>query len=94
MEGEVQKKGKGPAPGKGPVTVKLSEPIEWGDDVIKELVLKRPKAKHVKNMDIKNPRIADMLGIAAKLSGHSTAVLDELCTEDMNKVLEAVGELL
>lgn len=90
MSEEVKNK----APAKGPMTVKLFEPIEHGSETITELVLKRPKAKHVKGLNLKDMRIADILQVASKLSGTSMSALDELSTEDMNRVVEAVGELL
>lgn len=87
-------KKKTPAPQKGPITIKLSEPIEWGSEAITEITLQRPRAKHIKNISTKDVKIADMLAIASKLSGVSASALDELSMDDMHKVVEAVGELL
>ncbi len=79
---------------KGPITVKLFEPIQWGSEVISEITLSRPRAKHIKNLDTKNIKVADLLSIASKISGVSSAALDELSTDDAKQVIEAVGELL
>jgi|AVFP01.1.fsa_nt_gi hypothetical protein len=73
--------------------VKLDDPIEWGDETISEIKLKKPRGKHIKNLgdDIK---VGDMLKIASKVSGVSMGVFDELSSSDCMKVAEAVGELL
>lgn len=91
---EDTKKHEGVAPRKGPRTITLVEPIQWGSEVIRELVIKPPRAKHVKNINPKELKIGDMLSIAAKLAGVSASALDELCMEDVGQVTEAVGELL
>ena len=80
---------------KWPRIVKLSEPLVFGDDVYKELSLRKPRAKDIKNVKLNDLKLADMLVIAAKLADlPSAAVLDDLCMEDVHRLTEAVGELL
>lgn len=74
--------------------ITLKEPIEWGSESIKELNFKTPKAKHVKEMNLTNPGVKDILLLASKLSGVSLSALDELGMEDLMAVTEIVGNLL
>lgn len=78
---------------KKPVTVKLLEPIEWGDETIKEVTLKPPRGKHIKTLPTP-PAIKDMINLGSKLSGISVSVFDEMCSEDVLAIVTAVGELL
>lgn len=77
---------------KGPITVKLDEPIRFGAETISEITLKPPKAKHIKHINPKTATLGDLLQIASKVSGVSMAVLDEMSMSDTTKVGEAVGE--
>ena len=74
-------------------TVKLDYPIEWGNETIEEVVIKRPKGKHLKNLG-DEMKLVDFLKIASKCSGISMGVFDEMESPDVMKVAEAVGELL
>jgi len=75
------------------IMVSLDEPIQWGDEEITELKIKRPKGKHIKTLgdDVK---VGDMLRIASKCSGISMGIFEELESPDAMKVAEAVGDLL
>lgn len=75
------------------ITVKLEEPIEWGDETISEIVLKPIRGKHLKNLPA-SPALKDLILIASKVSGVSSSVFDEMISSDIMKVTEAVGELL
>lgn len=77
---------------KKPSTIKLIEPVEWGEEVIKEITLKPIRGKHLRTLP-SSPTLNDILKIASKISGVSSAVFDEMCSEDITRVSEAVGEL-
>lgn len=79
---------------KQPITIKLEDPIQFGQETISELVLQVPKAKHIKEINAQNPSIKDILKIASKLSLVSEVALDELSIDDMIKVSDAVGNLV
>lgn len=81
------------APRKKEVVVKLVEPITFGSETIKEVVLKAPKGKHLKLLP-PNPALKDILNMASKVSGVSSAVIDEMCSTDVIAIAEAMGELL
>lgn len=90
LEDNEQRK---PTPKKGPVTVKLDEPVEWGQETIREVVLKPLKGKHVKILG-KDPTLAQLLQLASKSSGLSAGVFDEMSSSDAFRVAEEVGNLL
>ncbi len=78
---------------KKPATIKLIEPVEWGEETIKEITLKPIRGKHLRRLP-SSPTLNDILTIASKVSGVSSAVFDEMCSEDVTRIAEAVGELL
>ncbi len=75
------------------VTYRLLDPIEWGSEVIKELVFQPPKAKHIKTIK-GDLSLGEILNIASKLTGVSTAALDEMSSSDAMEVSKIVGEVL
>lgn len=85
---------KGPVAALGPTRVlKLKEPIAWGSEVISELEVRKPRAKHVRNLP-QEPKAGDLLDLAAALCGQTPRVIDELSIEDMQALLEVVGGFL
>lgn len=78
---------------KGPITVKLSEPITWGEETIRDVTLQPIKGKHLRKLP-SSPSLDDILKVASKVSGQPSAVFDEMSAEDIGKIADAVGELL
>lgn len=78
---------------KGSFTYKLNYPIEWGDQTIEEITLKRPKAKHIAHLSEKSG-LGDILRVISKVSGHSQAVINELDGQDATALADLMGELL
>lgn len=74
-------------------TVKLLSPVTWGSEVIFELVVQKPKAKHVRNLPAE-PKTGDLLDLAASLCGQTPRMIDELSIEDMTALMEVVGSFL
>jgi hypothetical protein len=74
-------------------TVKLMFPITVGGAVLSQLELKKPKAKHLKDMPAE-PKFGDLMRIAAKLADLPPSTVDELEAADAMAVAEAVGNLL
>lgn len=71
-------------------TVKLREPISIGSQTIDQLEFRKPKAKDFRQLPL-DPKFGDMLTLAGKIAGQPDVVMDELCTEDMMAVVEAVA---
>lgn len=76
------------------VVVKLDWPLKWdSDELVTEITLRRPKGRDIKSIG-KDLNMADLLAIAAKLSGYTPAFFDELDGADCLKVTEVVGDFL
>lgn len=78
---------------RGPVVYKLMEPVSWGTETIDELTFQPPKGKHIKGIS-REPTLGEILGIASKLTGVSTAIFDEMSSQDILEVSRIVGEAL
>lgn len=75
------------------IVIKLKLPIEYGSETIRELVLRRPKAKDFRSLPM-DPAIGDMLDLAGDLAGQPTSVIDELDVEDMMAVVDELGKFM
>lgn len=75
------------------VTIKLEYPIEWGSETITEIVLRRPKTKHIKHLGAKST-MSEVLLIAAKCSGIAPAMLGEFDAKDGIKIAETIQDFL
>lgn len=78
---------------KGSFVYKLTYPIEWGDEMIETITLKRPKAKHIAHLSEKSG-LGDILRVISKVSGHSQAIINELDGQDATALADLMGELL
>jgi len=65
----------------------LKEPIQYGSNEIKEFILEKPKAKHIRQMSSK-PGMDDVLNVIGKIASQPNSVIDELCMEDVNILSE------
>ena len=72
---------------------KLHFPVEYDGQAISELELKRPKGKHLKNLP-DQPKLSDMIVLAAKVSGLPLKVFDEMDGYDLGEVQEILGGFL
>lgn len=86
---QQQKKSKKPKS----ITITLSEPIEWGDETIEEVTLRRPKGKELKMLS-GDPSMDDLLKIAGKCGGLTPRQIDDMDADDALALAEAVGDFL
>jgi hypothetical protein len=70
--------------------VKLSEPVNSPDGVLKELEFRRPKAKDLRALST-NPTMSELLDLAGQLCAQPKHVIDDLDAQDALKILEVVG---
>ena len=75
------------------VVIKLAEPIEHGSEVITEMVVKRPKGRHLRSLPA-DPSTGDMLDFAVRLAGYPPSVADDLDIDDVAQLIEAVADFL
>ena len=69
--------------GDGSLVVTLLYPLKSGSEIITELVLRRPKFKHLRAMDSKEGDIAKAQALLAAVSGRAPKELDEMDQDDM-----------
>jgi hypothetical protein len=75
------------------VTIKLQYPVEFADELIDEITLRRATGKDLRSMKGQNG-VADSLALASRLSGCLPAVFDLMDAADVSAVLEEVGNLV
>ncbi|PCJ13800.1 MAG: hypothetical protein COB04_16060 [Gammaproteobacteria bacterium] len=75
------------------VTIKLEYPIEYGEETISEIVLKRPKGKHLRKLPAEMD-MDDILLFAGELSDLTPAQIDELDAADITKIQEKISGFL
>lgn len=73
-------------------TVELDEPIKFGTDEIRELVIRKPKAGDLRAFP-ESPTFGDTLDLLATLCGQPKKVINELALEDLKKLTDALGKL-
>ena len=69
--------------GDGSLVVTLLYPLKSGSEIITELVLRRPKFKHLRAMDSTEGDIAKAQALLAAVSGRAPKELDEMDQDDM-----------
>lgn len=79
---------------KAAVTITLEYPLEFADEEIVEIKLRRATGKDLKlSMKGANP-VQDSIALAVRLSGQLPAVFDIMDASDLTAVLDEVGNLL
>lgn len=75
------------------IIIPLAVPIEWGDESITELVLRRPKAKDLEHLS-SDPNFKEIMEVAQKCAQVPRRVIQDLDAEDAMEVVEAVTDFL
>lgn len=75
------------------VIVKLQYPVSMGTENITQVMLSRPKGKHLKKIGA-SPSMEDMINIAQKVSGEAAWVFDDMDAVDVLKCAEVIGGFL
>lgn len=71
----------------------LIEPVQFGSKRYERLQIGRLKAAHMRTLRT-DSTMGDMLNIAQKVCNVPRSVIDELCPEDANRLVDRVGNLL
>lgn len=76
--------------------VTLDHPFVWADEQVTTITLKRPKAKHMRGLNIKRleSETDEMFKLVQKLIGEPPAFIDELDFSDIQKIMEVVEDFL
>jgi len=73
--------------------IELVEPIQReGKTPITVLSLQEPCARHLAGLPAVAPTIGNLLDIGAAMAGLGSEIIDELCMEDYQSLMEPVGE--
>jgi len=78
-------------------TIKLKNPITWGNEIISVLEFKEPKGKQMRSFPLNfgsSMETGVMLDLAAKLCCQPDPVMDELSWPDIMQILEVLGDFL
>ncbi|GAG37741.1 unnamed protein product, partial [marine sediment metagenome] len=75
------------------VVISLDYPIEFGEESIKEIELRRPKASDIEHLTA-SPTMKQLFMIAQKCSTHPPSVFRNLDAVDALKMSEVVGDFL
>lgn len=79
----------------GPVTIQLGTPIEAHGETVSVLTLRRPKAKELRDMPIKQGMVmGDLYAVAAACADLPTSAIDQLDAADLMQVMGVVGGFL
>lgn len=85
-----------PKRAKGPITIKLETPVELGEEIVQELVLK-PTARAFREFSV--PMTGDgkmfyephaLATVGVRMAGKTTALVDKLDPGDMNRIAQEV----
>lgn len=73
--------------------LKLKSPVQYGQELIAELKIRKPKAKDIRKLP-QSPNTGDILDLAGRLCGQPPSMIDELDLEDTSALLEIVGNFM
>lgn len=77
------------------VKIALKYPIQFGDENITEVTVRRPRGKDLKGLHNLKESHDDQLKLIARLIGHPLAVVDDMdLATDLQKVMEATMDFL
>jgi len=74
-------------------TIELEEPVEYGNEVIEKLEIRKPKGRHYRKMPIEPKTAGDVMVVAEELTGQPGPVIDELSFEDAHRLMVELGKL-
>lgn len=78
-----------------PVTIKLSEAIEAHGEMVSEISLAAPRAKHLRTLPVKQQLdMGDLLNLAGECAGLPSSSVDQLAAADALRIVEVMGNFL
>ena len=76
------------------IVVTLEFPFKFGDREITELVMKRPTAGDIANLDAETMKAGDLIKIGLKCAGEPATLMKHLDASDGIRLAEEVGNFL
>jgi len=75
--------------------IKLAHPVQWGDDSITEVTVRRPKGKDLKGLKNVAQNMDDQLKLIARLIGQPEGFVGELdLATDLTAIMQKVADFL
>lgn len=71
-------------------TIELAHPLEFGGEEIRELRIRRPKAKDLKGLNLENLTGDVVIELLARLTELPAKVIEDLDWEDLGPAMEVV----
>jgi hypothetical protein len=93
MEGTKMKKAKTKKVSRGPVEFKLDYPIEFGEEFIESLELRRPTAGDIESIS-GSPTLKDLMMIASRCAGQPYPVIKRMDATDAMRLTGVIGDFL
>lgn len=78
----------------GSKTIRLVEPVKHGQEMLEQITFKKPKAKHLKDLNLQNIKFDDFLKLGGAISGNPPSVMGELGMEDAFAMVEVISDFL
>ena len=69
----------------------LEYPFHFGEREVVELILRKPKTKHIKKLSAQ-PTLGELIRVVEILSDEPTPLIDEVDPSDMTTAVEFVGK--
>ena len=76
------------------ITLKLSEPVQFGSETISELSFRKPIAKDFRNLPVGEITQGHLMDLASRLCGQPPSIIDSLCINDLAEVMLALGKYM
>lgn len=74
--------------------ITLSEPIKFGDEIVKEVNFRKPKAKDLRGLNLEKIGMADIMDVGIRICDQPKPVIDELGMKDTGEFLNVVTDFL
>lgn len=75
--------------------IKLQHPVQWGDDLIDQVEVRRPKGKDLKGLKNISSSMDDQLKLLARLIGQTDGFVGELdLATDLTAIMQVVSDFL
>lgn len=78
------------------IEIKLDHPFQWGEQEISSISLPRPKAKHMRGLNVKklSEETDEMFKLIQNLINEPAKFIDNIDFEDIQKIMETVSDFL
>lgn len=80
--------------GKDENTIQLQHPVEYAEERVSEVTVRRPKGKDLKGLKNVANSMDDQLRLVARLIGKPDSFVGELDMVDLNAIMQKVSDFL